>query len=178
MSGAPEDKTKRRLFRLLRRGARGVSDRTIVEEGVLWNAYERACASVRHAGDAAVELSVTHTSGLVGVAFCTRAPVGIDVEDTARPVDVASLRPRVLNALEPLDGLPGAAFFTYWVRKEALVKASGAGLHAPLHELVVSSPADPPRLLRSCPEAPPVGAVFPRFSSPMIFMRRCLLPTG
>ena len=26
--------------------------------------------------------------------------------------------------------------------------------------------------------APPVGAVFPPFSSPMIFMRRCWLPTG
>jgi 4'-phosphopantetheinyl transferase superfamily protein len=38
-------------------------------------------------------------------------------------------------------------FFTYWTRKEALVKATGDGATVPLWEVVVAPPGTPPRLL-------------------------------
>jgi 4'-phosphopantetheinyl transferase len=38
-------------------------------------------------------------------------------------------------------------FFTYWTRKEALVKATGDGVTVPLSEVVVTPPGTPPRLL-------------------------------
>ena len=38
-------------------------------------------------------------------------------------------------------------FFTYWTRKEALVKATGDGVTVPLREVVVSPPGTPPRVL-------------------------------
>jgi 4'-phosphopantetheinyl transferase len=38
-------------------------------------------------------------------------------------------------------------FFTYWTRKEALVKATGDGVTVPLSEVVVTPPGTPPKLL-------------------------------
>ena len=38
-------------------------------------------------------------------------------------------------------------FFTYWTRKEALVKATGDGVAVPLSEVVVTPPGTPPALL-------------------------------
>ena len=38
------------------------------------------------------------------------------------------------------------AFFRYWVRKEAVLKATGDGLSIPLTQLTVSGPDQPPEL--------------------------------
>lgn len=64
-----EDKPKRRLFRLLRRGAReGVTGgRSAVEESALWSSHERASAAVRESGEAAQRIAshVAKQRGLV-----------------------------------------------------------------------------------------------------------------
>jgi 4'-phosphopantetheinyl transferase len=104
-------------------------------------ALDRTCpecgkphGKVRAAG---VELSVTHSGDLVGVAVAER-PVGLDVEKIDLGVDVDAVA-RVaftdaeVRALGGYDGIAKArAFTTYWTRKEAVVKATGEGLRGDL----------------------------------------------
>ncbi|MGW5676452.1 4'-phosphopantetheinyl transferase family protein [Streptomyces sp. NPDC003860] len=111
-----------------------------------------------------VRFSVTHGGDTVGVAFCDGAEVGLDVEEitqlgngNVRNVDV--LAPRVLTAAEsaalhdrPPAELPDA-FLRYWVRKEAVLKAWGTGLHVPLRQLEVTAPEQPPEVV-GWPERP------------------------
>jgi methyl-accepting chemotaxis protein len=55
---APADKSKRRLFRLLRRGARGASaGRSAADETQIWAAHERATVAVRDTGEAAQRIA-------------------------------------------------------------------------------------------------------------------------
>jgi methyl-accepting chemotaxis protein len=109
---APEDKSKRRLFRLLRRGSRGgpASERTVAEEGALWSAHERACGSVREAGDAAQRIAshVAKQRGTVdGLADRARATA-------ARAQDLSTSFARITDAFARLElvalnaGLEGA----------------------------------------------------------------------
>jgi 4'-phosphopantetheinyl transferase len=82
-----------------------------------------------------VELSVTHSGELVGVAVGDR-PVGIDVEKVDQGIDVdgvarVSLSDAELAALPQDDGR-ARAFTTYWTHKEAVVKATGDGLRTDL----------------------------------------------
>lgn len=107
----PEDKSKRRLFRLLRRGARGpTTERTLEEEGALWAAHERACTSVREAGDAAQRIAshVAKQRGTVdGLADRARGAA-------ARAQDLASSVSGIADAFARLElvalnaGLEGA----------------------------------------------------------------------
>jgi len=53
----PNDKPKRRLFRLLRRRKAGATGRTVVEEGALWGSHQRATSAVRDTGDAAQRIA-------------------------------------------------------------------------------------------------------------------------
>ncbi len=107
-----DDKSKRRLFRLLRRGGRGapVSERTLAEEGALWAAHERASQSVRDAGDAAQRIAshVAKQRGTVdGLGDRARATA-------ARAQDLAASFGRLTDALARLElvalnaGLEGA----------------------------------------------------------------------
>jgi 4'-phosphopantetheinyl transferase len=89
---------------------------------------------VRAAG---VELSVTHSGQLVGVAVSDR-PVGLDVEKVDPELDVDTLARMALSAAEAqaLSGYDGIAkvraFTAYWTRKEAVLKATGEGLRGDL----------------------------------------------
>jgi 4'-phosphopantetheinyl transferase len=88
--------------------------------------------------------SITHSGDLVGLALTGIAPVGLDVERIS-DVDLDGLAGIVLH---PDERAPdGDAFFTYWTRKEAVVKATGDGLGVPLSEVRVSQPARHPELL-------------------------------
>jgi 4'-phosphopantetheinyl transferase len=60
---------------------------------------------------------------------------------------VDELSPLVLAESEAGHVAAAGDFFTYWARKEALVKATGDGVAVPLGEVVVSPPGTPPRLL-------------------------------
>ncbi|TDW23967.1 4'-phosphopantetheinyl transferase family protein [Kribbella kalugense] len=125
--------TRRVLGRRLSLPAAKVSlDRTCAECG-------KPHGKVRVA--AAVELSVTHSGDLVGVAFGDR-PVGLDVEKVDPRVDVDGVARIALPAEEvrELSGYDGIAkvraFTTYWTRKEAVLKATGEGLRGDLQAAV------------------------------------------
>jgi len=89
-----------------------------------------------------VELSVTHSGDLVGVAIGDH-PVGLDVEKINPDLDIdgvarMSLSPEELSELERYDGIDKARRFTqYWTRKEAVVKATGDGLRTDLRTVTL-----------------------------------------
>jgi 4'-phosphopantetheinyl transferase len=99
--------------------------------------------------------SITHSGDLVGLALTALAPVGLDVERIS-DVDIEGLSRLVLH---PDEKAPDPdAFFTFWTRKEAVVKATGDGLGAPLAQVRVSEPAEPPELLAYPDRAAPPAA--------------------
>ncbi|ASR38159.1 4'-phosphopantetheinyl transferase [Prauserella marina] len=101
-----------------------------------------------------VALSISHSGDRVGVAVTSGEPVGLDVETTKRNADDALLE-YALNERETaeLAGLSAderaAAFFVYWTRKEAVMKATGRGLRIPLRSLTISAPHGKPELIAS-----------------------------
>jgi 4'-phosphopantetheinyl transferase len=90
--------------------------------------------------------SITHSGDFVGLALTRVAPVGLDVEKVA-DVDIPGLSRTVLHETERATPPDRHGFFTYWTRKEAVVKATGDGLGAALAEVRVSGPAEPPAVL-------------------------------
>ncbi|MFF8597580.1 4'-phosphopantetheinyl transferase family protein [Streptomyces sp. NPDC015232] len=114
--------------------------------------------------DGSVEFSLSHSGELVAVALALGAPVGVDVERVPEPG--AELPLPVLSAAERavFDRFPGpersAAFAAYWVRKEAVLKATGVGLRVDPARLTVSAPDRPAELLdwRGREEAVRAGA--------------------
>jgi 4'-phosphopantetheinyl transferase len=112
----------------------------------------------RLATSAAIDFSVSHSGDAIALAITAGGGggearrVGLDVElmdpatATEAPVDV------VLSAAEHLSyrrldaAERPAAFFRYWVRKEAALKATGDGLAVPMTQLTMSAPDQPARL--------------------------------
>ena len=99
-------------------------------------------------------LSISHSGDLIGVAATPSIPVGLDVETTTRRADEGLIE----YALSPaetasLADLPAeeraAAFFVYWTRKEAVMKATGKGLRIPLKSITFSRHDEPARLVFS-----------------------------
>jgi 4'-phosphopantetheinyl transferase len=100
------------------------------------------------------ELSISHSGELIAVAITDGIPVGVDVEQE-RDVAVEDL---VRMTLSP-DELPAfaevtpadkdTAFFTYWSRKEALLKATGRGLAVSMTKVTVTPWDEPPKVLAS-----------------------------
>jgi 4'-phosphopantetheinyl transferase len=88
-------------------------------------------------------LSISHSGDLIGVAATDGTPVGLDVETAKRRAD-SSLIEYALSPAEQkvLEGLSederATAFFTYWTRKEAVMKATGKGLKIPLQSITFS----------------------------------------
>lgn len=88
-------------------------------------------------------LSISHSGELIGVAATDGTPVGLDVETAKRRAD-SSLIEYALSPAEQkvLEGLSederATAFFTYWTRKEAVMKATGKGLKIPLQSITFS----------------------------------------
>lgn len=94
--------------------------------------------------------NISHTRGWAAVALTAAAEVGVDVE-AERPIpDLEELATVVLAPGERMALAaatdPIGLFFRLWTRKEALIKALGAGLGAPLTEIDVADPGAP-RLL-------------------------------
>ncbi|MDP9106005.1 MAG: 4'-phosphopantetheinyl transferase superfamily protein [Candidatus Eremiobacteraeota bacterium] len=114
---------------------------------------------------AAVDFSISHSGRRVVVAAARGVRVGVDVESTARRY--ASDEPLVRGVLTPAEAealtrVPESrraeAFFRYWTRKEAVLKATGDGLTVPPASVEVSGPDDPPHLL-AWNAVPPLDAV-------------------
>lgn len=105
---------------------------------------------------AGLEFSITHSGDWVAIAVCSEAGVGVDVERIRGEgeSDLDGLASYVLTTQERSDlaRIPtqerSAAFFTYWTRKEALLKATGAGLSGGLNSITVSGPRESARVVR------------------------------
>ena len=107
-------------------------------------------------GESPIRFNLSHSHGLAAYAFSCGREVGIDLE-MIRP-DFASdeiaehyfsgMELTELRALPPELRVEG--FFLCWTRKEAYVKAHGAGLQIPLASFNVSlTPAQPAKLRSS-----------------------------
>ena len=90
--------------------------------------------------------SVSHTGDLVVVATTVAGPVGVDVELVGLS-PTPPLLAAVCSSVERAFVRTPQDFFTYWVRKEAVLKATGEGLQREMTDVVVARPDRPPRLL-------------------------------
>jgi phosphopantetheinyl transferase (holo-ACP synthase) len=104
--------------------------------------------------DQDIRFSVSHTTGAVAIAITRNAAVGVDIELIREVQGCRKVADRYfaaseavsLRAVSDLD-FP-KAFLVCWTRKEACVKASGAGLGAWLRDFAVSlEPEQPARLI-------------------------------
>jgi 4'-phosphopantetheinyl transferase len=101
-----------------------------------------------------LEVSISHSGDWVALALTDAAPVGVDVEEVrdAEVDDLAriSFSPAELAVFDtvPQQDRKGA-FFTYWSRKEAVVKATGKGMSVPMSKLTLTRHDEPPRVVLS-----------------------------
>jgi 4'-phosphopantetheinyl transferase len=107
---------------------------------------------------AGVRFSISHSGDRIGLALTTDTPVGLDVETATRTMDDSLISYALTEAEQAdLNGLAEAdrsrAFFRYWTRKEALMKATGRGLKIPLQSITLSGPGEPARLVASADAA-------------------------
>jgi 4'-phosphopantetheinyl transferase len=95
------------------------------------------------AGDTGVDFNVSHTEGVALIGIARAGRIGVDVERADRDVRADGLARKFLTAVEQatLAPLPEAErrarFLRYWTCKEAMSKATGEGLSAPLRRLEV-----------------------------------------
>jgi 4'-phosphopantetheinyl transferase len=79
--------------------------------------------------------SLTHAGDLVGVAVHPGGAVGLDVEQVRELTDLAAMAAHVCSPQE--TAVDEDAFFRLWTRKEALLKAVGTGLAAPMSAITL-----------------------------------------
>lgn len=111
--------------------------------------------SARH-GPARPHFNLSHSDSAALIAVSEAGPVGIDIERRCRNLDIEALATRCFGPDEArqIVSLPGQlreqAFLNCWTRKEAYLKATGAGLSVPLDSFEVTvMPGIPPRLVRT-----------------------------
>jgi 4'-phosphopantetheinyl transferase len=82
--------------------------------------------------------SISHTTGLVGIAVSESREIGFDLEDIVRPVEPKTLGLEVFTheEMSSMIRLPDVEqverFFRLWVLKEAYIKARGLGMYLDL----------------------------------------------
>lgn len=114
------------------------------------------------AGSDNLSVSISHAGNRVAVALCTTGMVGVDIEESAQSSEgvvhwaLSEAERRVLNVLPEPER--GEGFVCMWVRKEAVLKASGHGLRVSPEKVEVSGPDEEPALL-SWPLDPDPGDV-------------------
>ena len=122
--------------------------------------FDATCADCgKHHGpprlpDAPVRFSISHSGERVGIALTEDTPVGLDVEAANRRAEdslidyaLSETERRTVHAL-PEDERADA-FFTYWARKEAVLKATSKGLRLPLRSITLTPPSELAGLLSS-----------------------------
>ena len=109
--------------------------------------HGKPCLDSRVAGET-IAFNVSHSHGLALVALTPEGRLGVDLEKIRPEVDWLPLARRYFSGTEfrALDEFPEdlrlKAFFTCWTRKEAFVKALGAGVAYGLKEFDVSIDPD------------------------------------
>ena len=99
--------------------------------------------------DSDLRLSISHSGDLIGLVVARDTEIGLDVEEI--DADRSEAIPSVLTdperaAMDQADD-PTLWLFRYWVRKEAVLKATGDGLMVPMTDLTVSRPDRPAAVL-------------------------------
>lgn len=94
-----------------------------------------------------LHFNLSHARGLAIYAVASGRRVGVDIEALDLALDFTAIArhffaPGEIRALDatPPQLRPGL-FFTYWTRKEALIKAHGGGMMLDLGQIDVSAPA-------------------------------------
>ncbi|MHB8383168.1 MAG: 4'-phosphopantetheinyl transferase family protein [Candidatus Binataceae bacterium] len=96
-------------------------------------------------GGESLSFNLAHTGETVLYAFCRNHELGVDVEQIDRRVEFRQIArqffaPEEIKSIEMLPrDQQGRRFFEIWTRKEAYLKALGAGLSIPLNEFEVVS---------------------------------------
>jgi 4'-phosphopantetheinyl transferase len=98
--------------------------------------------------------SVSHSGDIIAVAITSAGEVGVDVE-AVRSIDFAAVTESVCTPRERNYVRAATDFYTFWTRKEAVLKATGEGLNRPMTDLDVTPPGSAPVLLRLGSEASP-----------------------
>jgi 4'-phosphopantetheinyl transferase len=103
-------------------------------------------------GEHGIELSISHSGQVVGIAVARAAPVGLDVEDlrhrAGERLPDRVLSPAERSVFEAFSGAERhAALLCWFTRKEALLKATGDGLAVSMRELTFTAPEQRPQLL-------------------------------
>lgn len=99
-----------------------------------------------------LEFSLSHSAALALVAVSRAAPVGVDLELIEPVTDIEAVArrhfaPEEARVLERLEGNERVeAFYRIWTRKEAYLKATGAGLGHKLDAFAVSHGRDDARV--------------------------------
>lgn len=100
----------------------------------------------RLAGGGQLQFNVTHSGALALMAFTRMGDVGIDVEAIREDVEGLDIASTYFTANETATitaAMPAEQcyrFFQLWVRKEAILKASGRGISDELDSFDVSDP--------------------------------------
>ena len=104
-----------------------------------------------------MQFNLAHADDMLLLAFTRTHPIGVDIELVRRDPEFDALTlaarffaPDEYKALLQLSAaLQPIGFFNAWTRKEAFIKARGAGLSLPLDSFSVSlAPNDEPRITR------------------------------
>ncbi len=109
--------------------------------------------ALRDTAGRALHFNLSHTRGLVALAVCDTAELGIDVEATSQDIDVSDLARKYFSAHECafLEATPAdrrlARFIELWTLKEAWIKAVGQGLSMALDSFSVRLAPPPPRIV-------------------------------
>lgn len=114
-----------------------------------------ACGTSAHGRpyvpDGMTGVSVSHSGQIVVACIAGSGDVGIDVETSSLasfadlgPESILSTRERASYESSPTP----SQLRRTWVRKEAVLKATGQGLLMPLHDVEVSRPDEPPAVVR------------------------------
>jgi 4'-phosphopantetheinyl transferase len=96
-----------------------------------------------------IRFNLSHAGGLALIAIAAESDVGVDLEFVETRADYQTIARSFFSAAEadPLGALAvdrrAEAFLGCWTKKEACLKACGAGLAIPLDRVVV--PVDPAR---------------------------------
>ncbi|MCH8613490.1 4'-phosphopantetheinyl transferase family protein [Arsenicicoccus dermatophilus] len=134
------------------------------------------CGSDEHgrleAPDLGVHVSLGHAGDLVAVALSPDGPVGVDVEVESacdfEGFDEVSLHPQEQARLAALpEGERTWARATWWVRKEATLKATGHGLTV-----------DPASVRVTPPDEEPAVVGWPEEPRPVIHLEDLRVPDG
>jgi 4'-phosphopantetheinyl transferase len=89
-------------------------------------------------GERPLFFNLSHAGALALLAVTRRAPIGVDIEPVRELKDREALVKRFFSAAEQslfrmlAQELRSESFFNIWTRKEAVIKANGIGLSAPL----------------------------------------------